>query len=129
MSAAGVAARVAGAGHLGAGEDVLGNVLLVRHARDLFDDGAERDVAAVAILIALAGRESGRQGADEAEVIGIRANCDFGARVNSAPKKSARPPRMCQQLLDGGRTADCLRIVRKELASVSVSDSLPAATS
>src|SRR5688572_10153981 len=87
VSLGAIRSRIAGARQLGAAEDVLRDVLLVRHAGDFFDDGAEGDVAAVAVLIALAGREGGWAAADEAEVIRVRREAGLRRRAEFGPEE------------------------------------------
>jgi hypothetical protein len=65
-----VVAVEAGARHAGGGEEVLAEELLVRLAREFLDEMAEQDVAAVAVVEALAGRELKRLVAEALEGFG-----------------------------------------------------------
>ena len=111
-----IAPRIPGAGHFRATEDVLGDIFLIRHTRYFFDDGAEGDVAAIAILIALAGREVWRQAAHELEVIRVRSEAILRRLVEFGSEEVRQSRAMREQLLHGGAFADRLRIFGKELA-------------
>src|SRR5688572_30177373 len=77
----GVRLQTSGACHTRWLEDVLGDVLFIRHLRYAFDHGSKRDVAAIAMLEAGAGRKNRRQGTDETVEIGVRPEAVLGRLI------------------------------------------------